>query len=71
VDDPLYRRKRRARHREEDAPKPMTVAGDIYTTAAIRFENIHAIAAQAAHADLVRNVGTPLLEPPWPGGNVP
>jgi hypothetical protein len=55
--------------REEDAQQPMPSNGQIFTTAAIRFENVHAVSAPAVHPQLVNTAVNALTEPAWPGGN--
>jgi len=52
--------------REEDALTPMSTGGEIYTEAAIRFENIHAVAESTLPEALVNAVGTSLEEPVTP-----
>jgi hypothetical protein len=52
--------------REEDALGSMKAGGEIYTKAALRFENLVAANGSALHGELMDSVGTPLQEPPPP-----
>jgi hypothetical protein len=56
--------------REEEAQAPMATGGEIYTQTAVYFENVRAVDAfDSRFMEIVPNSGTPLNEPPWPGGN--
>jgi hypothetical protein len=56
---------------EEDAQAPIAASGEIYTKTAVRFENVVAVERSGLREQIVHNVGNPLEEPPWPGGNQP
>lgn len=48
---------------EEDAQAPMSTGGEIYTKAAVRFENIHAVTDSTLAPVIVNDTGAPLEEP--------
>lgn len=48
---------------EEDALAPMSTAGLIYTKAAVRFENIHAVTESSVDAPIMENPDLELTEP--------
>jgi hypothetical protein len=60
--------------RDEDALAPMSVGGEIYTRASVRFENVHAVDLSTIREPIINNVGTVLQEPApmiWPDTKEP
>lgn len=51
---------------EEDAQAPMSAGGEIYTKAAVRFEDIHAVTASTIAPQIAPSSGATLDEPSWP-----
>ena len=52
---------------EEDAQTPMSTQGEIYTKAAVRFDNVHAVAEFSQRQEILQSSGAALEEPPWLG----